>query len=80
MIRKMNRFYVLIAMLLVVGIAQAQEKSDSVTVSVPQKEIPLWKQKLYYGYNFDIYFHPISGVRAIDQPFSFLSVRESWWK
>ena len=21
------------------------------------EEIPLWKQKLYYGYNFDIYFH-----------------------
>lgn len=28
---------------------------DSTAVAV--EEIPLWKQKLYYGYNFDIYFH-----------------------
>lgn len=30
---------------------------DTAQAAMPAKEIPLWKQKLYYGYNFDIYFH-----------------------
>lgn len=30
---------------------------DSVTEQPPVEEKPLWKQKLYYGYNFDIYYH-----------------------
>ncbi len=29
--------------------------SDSIKVKLP--EVPEWKKKLYYGYNFDIYFH-----------------------
>ena len=32
-------------------------RKAQVTVEVPAKPVPLWKQKLYYGYNFDIYFH-----------------------
>ena len=28
---------------------------DSIAVAPPQ--VPIWKKKLYYGYNFDIYFH-----------------------
>ena len=31
--------------------------TDSATAQVALKPIPVWKQKLYYGYNFDIYFH-----------------------
>ena len=30
---------------------------DSVKAAAPEAVIPMWKQKLYYGYNFDIYFH-----------------------
>ena len=33
----------------------AENAQDTATVRLP--EIPLWKQKLYYGYNFDLYFH-----------------------
>ena len=36
---------------------QNQTGSAQSTVTVPVKPVPLWKQKLYYGYNFDIYFH-----------------------
>lgn len=80
MIRKMNRFYLLALMLLVAGIAQAQEKSDSVTVSVPQEEIPLWKQKLYYGYNFDIYFHHDSRTDKKENGWSIALTPEIGWK
>ena len=34
-----------------------QDPQDSAAAEVPVKPVPLWKQKLYYGYNFDIYFH-----------------------
>lgn len=38
----------------------SQEDSVAVQDSAAAQEpvaVPLWKQKLYYGYNFDIYFH-----------------------
>lgn len=31
--------------------------ADSALTQVALKPVPLWKQKLYYGYNFDIYYH-----------------------
>ena len=34
---------------------QDSTKTDSAAVAA--KPIPLWKQKLYYGYNFDLYYH-----------------------
>ena len=33
------------------------ERVPDSAVVVKVEELPLWKQKLYYGYNFDIYFH-----------------------
>ena len=30
---------------------------DSATGLAPLPTLPVWKQKLYYGYNFDIYYH-----------------------
>jgi hypothetical protein len=30
---------------------------ESATVVIPAKPRPAWKDKLYYGYNFDIYYH-----------------------
>lgn len=35
----------------------ATSVQDTNAVRLPEQELPLWKQKLYYGYNFDIYFH-----------------------
>ena len=31
--------------------------ADTAATQVALKPVPVWKQKLYYGYNFDIYFH-----------------------
>ena len=31
--------------------------TDSAAVQVALKPVPEWKRKLYYGYNFDIYYH-----------------------
>ena len=36
----------------------AEPQDTATAAATPQAEIPLWKQKLYYGYNFDIYSHP----------------------
>lgn len=30
---------------------------DSTTAQLQEEEKPLWKQKLYYGYKFDLYYH-----------------------
>ncbi len=32
-------------------------KTDAAPVVIPAKPRPAWKDKLYYGYNFDIYYH-----------------------
>lgn len=32
-------------------------KTDAAQVVIPAKPRPAWKDKLYYGYNFDIYYH-----------------------
>lgn len=37
--------------------ATVSTPADTAAVAVSNEEIPLWKQKLYYGYNFDFYFH-----------------------
>lgn len=37
--------------------ATVSTTTDTAAVAVSNEEIPLWKQKLYYGYNFDFYFH-----------------------
>ena len=41
----------------VATIAGETTTGDSTAVAAPAVEIPVWKQKLYYGYNFDIYYH-----------------------
>lgn len=42
----------------VVGETQSPEVTqDSSSIATPVSAVPVWKQKLYYGYNFDVYFH-----------------------
>lgn len=43
-------------------------------------EIPLWKQKLYYGYNFDIYYHHDSRAYTKENGFSIAVQPELGWK
>jgi len=104
----MNRFYVLIAAVVLSGtIVMAQQKetdplatglggvatvvgethtaTDSVsakpsTQAKPAKPVPEWKKKLYYGYNFDIYFHHDSRSDRKENGWSIALSPEIGWK
>ena len=45
-----------------------------------EAEKPLWKQKLYYGYNFDIYFHHDSRADKKENGWSIAITPEIGWK
>lgn len=53
---------------------------DSVAAEAPAKEVPLWKQKLYYGYNFDIYFHHDSKTDKKENGWSIALTPEIGWR
>ena len=59
-----------------------QNPADSAqsTVTVPVKPVPLWKQKLYYGYNFDIYFHHDSRSNRKENGWSINVIPEIGWR
>lgn len=56
----------------------AETPKDSVKVALP--EIPLWKQKLYYGYNFDIYYHGDSRPNRKENGWSIALEPEIGWR
>jgi hypothetical protein len=58
----------------------ADSPQDSVTLAKPAVEIPIWKQKLYYGYNFDIYFHHDSKKDSRENGWSIALTPEIGWK
>lgn len=65
-------------------VGETQTATDSL-VSVPvenesTKEVPLWKQKLYYGYNFDIYFHHNTKQGTKENGWSIAIEPELGWK
>ena len=60
-------------------VGETQTVNDSV-LAAPAEEIPLWKQKLYYGYNFDIYFHSDSKKDSRENGWSFALTPEIGWK
>lgn len=70
----------------VVGETRTQTDSvaeDSLTVTaaaVKAPEIPMWKKKLYYGYNFDIYFHHDSRSNRKENGWSIALEPEIGWK
>lgn len=59
---------------------EVKTPADSVAAEVPVKEVPLWKQKLYYGYNFDIYFHHDSRTDKKENGWSIALQPEIGWK
>jgi hypothetical protein len=61
-------------------VGETRTIEDSVTAEPPVKEIPLWKQKLYYGYNFDIYFHHDSRPNRTENGWSIALTPEIGWK
>jgi hypothetical protein len=56
------------------------DTQDSAEITLPAKPIPVWKQKLYYGYNFDIYFHSDSKKDSRENGWSFALTPEIGWK
>lgn len=61
-------------------VAEGKTVEDSVGAAVPVVEVPLWKQKLYYGYNFDIYFHHDSRQDRKENGWSIALSPEVGWK
>lgn len=57
----------------------ADTPQDSL-LSVPKLEIPVWKQKLYYGYNFDIYYHNDTRNSIKENGWSIALTPEIGWK
>ena len=54
--------------------------ADSVCAQVALAPVPVWKQKLYYGYNFDIYYHHDSRSQRKENGFSISVEPEIGWK
>ena len=70
----------------VIGEAKTPESAvdnvatDSAVAQVALKPVPLWKQKLYYGYNFDIYYHNDTRSTRKENGFSIALEPEIGWK
>ena len=70
----------------VVGESQAPETTpdsvttDSAAVQAALQPVPEWKKKLYYGYNFDIYFHHDSRSNRKENGWSVSLEPELGWK
>lgn len=54
--------------------------NDSIAKKNAIKPIPVWKKKLYYGYNFDIYFHSDSRNQTKENGWSISVEPEIGWK
>ena len=61
-------------------VGETRTPADSVSAEAPTKEEPVWKQKLYYGYNFDIYWHHDSKDNRKENGWSFRLEPEIGWK
>lgn len=58
--------------------AEDSAQVDSAALSV--KPVPVWKQKLYYGYSFDIYYHHDSRTDRKENGWSIAVEPEVGWK
>jgi hypothetical protein len=56
----------------------AEAPKDSAAVA--EEPVPLWKQKLYYGYKFDIYYHHDSRSNYKDNGWSIAIEPEIGWR
>ena len=53
---------------------------DTTSADTTVVAIPLWKKKLYYGYNFDIYYHNDSRSNRKENGWSIALTPEIGWK
>ena len=61
-------------------VGETKTPGDSVAAAEPEKEVPMWEKKLYYGYNFDIYFHHDSKTDKKENGWSIALTPEIGWK
>ena len=54
--------------------------ADTATVCLAVQPVPEWKKKLYYGYNFDIYYHHDSRSQRKENGFSISVTPEIGWR
>jgi len=59
---------------------ETKTMEDSVSADAPVKDVPLWKQKLYYGYYFDIYYHQDSKTDKKENGWSIAVTPEIGWR
>ena len=57
---------------------QDTAKTDSAAVAA--EPVPIWKQKLYYGYNFDIYYHHDTRSNRKENGWSIALTPEIGWR
>ena len=69
------------------GLVIATIAGETKTITTPQESdsaaaanLPLWKQKLYYGYNFDIYYHHDSRPNRKENGWSIAVTPEIGWR
>ena len=69
------------------GLVIATIAGETKTLATPQESdsaaaanLPLWKQKLYYGYNFDIYYHHDSRPNRKENGWSIAVTPEIGWR
>lgn len=63
------------------AVSQSNNENPDSTVQVaPVVAIPVWKQKLYYGYNFDIYYHHDTRTTHNENGFSIALTPEIGWR
>jgi hypothetical protein len=60
-------------------VGEVKTIDDSVSAT-PAKPVPMWKKKLYYGYNFDIYYHHDSKTDKKENGWSICVQPEIGWR
>lgn len=70
----------LVSVAAIVGETKTADSPQDTVKTVELKSIPVWKQKLYYGYNFDIYYHSDSRASEYENGYSIAVTPEIGWR
>ena len=70
----------LVSVAAIAGETKTATSPQDSALATPVSDIPVWKQKLYYGYNFDIYFHHDTRSNRKENGWSVSLTPEIGWK
>ena len=77
----MNRIFTLITLAALLSTPMLAQTVATDSVAQAQAvEIPVWRQKLYYGYNFDIYYHNNTRTGTKENGWSISLLPELGWR